>query len=158
MHPVSYHIVEAMSRDANCSVENLLHDASLREQIDPERYVSERVGLPTLADIMEELSRPGRDPRQEFAPFNFDQAVRRIGDLTPGMRLPGIVTNITAFGAFVDVGVHQDGLVHISQLADRFVRNPSQVVHLQQQVTVTVLEVDLDRKRISLSLKSAPAG
>ena len=158
MHPESYHIVEAMSRDANCSVENLLHDASLREQIDPERYVSERVGLPTLADIMEELSRPGRDPRQEFAPFNFDQAVRRIGDLTPGMRLPGIVTNITAFGAFVDVGVHQDGLVHISQLADRFVRNPSQVVHLQQQVTVTVLEVDLDRKRISLSLKSAPAG
>ena len=158
VHPESYHIVEAMSRDANCSVETLLRDVSLREKIDPKKYFSERVGLPTLADIMEELSRPGRDPRQEFKPFSFEQGVQRIEDLTPGMRLPGIVTNITAFGAFVDVGVHQDGLVYISQLAGRFVRNPSEVVQLQQQVTVTVLEVDLDRKRISLSMKSDPTG
>ncbi len=158
VHPESYHIVEAMSRDAGCSVEDLLGDASLRAKIDPKKYVSEKAGLPTLADIMDELSRPGRDPRQEFAPFSFDQGVQRIEDLTAGMRLPGIVSNITAFGAFVDVGVHQDGLVHISQLADRFVRNPSEVVHLQQQVTVTVLGVDLDRRRISLSMKADPTG
>lgn len=156
VHPESYHIVEAMSRDANCSVESLLRDASLREKIDPKKYVSEAVGMPTLADIMDELARPGRDPRQEFAPFSFDQGVQRIEDLTPGMRLPGIVTNITAFGAFVDVGVHQDGLIHISQLADRFVRDPSEIVQLQQPVDVTVLEVDLGRKRISLSLKASP--
>ena len=156
VHPESYHIVEAMSRDANCSVESLLRDASLREKIDPKKYVSEEVGMPTLADIMDELARPGRDPRQEFAPFSFDQGVQRIEDLTPGMRLPGIVTNITAFGAFVDVGVHQDGLIHISQLADRFVRDPSEIVQLQQPVDVTVLEVDLGRKRISLSLKASP--
>jgi uncharacterized protein len=158
VHPESYHIVEAMSRDANCSVENLLGDASLRQRIDPKRYVSERVGMPTLSDIMDELARPGRDPRQEFEPFSFDHAVQRIKDLTPGMRLPGIVTNITAFGAFVDVGVHQDGLIHISQMADRFVRDPSEIVQLQQQVNVTVLEVDLGRKRISLSLKASPGG
>jgi uncharacterized protein len=158
VHPESYHIVEAMSRDVNCSVENLLGDASLRARIDPKKYVSERAGLPTLTDIMDELSRPGRDPRQEFAPFSFDQGVQRIEDLTVGMRLPGIISNITAFGAFVDVGVHQDGLVHISQMADRFVRDPSEVVHLQQQVTVTVLSVDLERKRISLSMKADPTG
>ena len=157
VHPESYHIVEAMSRDANCSVADLLGDASLRARIDPKKYVSERTGLPTLTDIMEELSCPGQDPCQEFAPFSFHQGVQRIEDLAVGMRLPGIVSNITAFGAFVDVGVHQDGLVHISQMADRFVRNPSEVVHLQQQVSVTVLSVDLDRKRISLSMKTQPA-
>ena len=111
------------------------------------------MGLPTLKDIIEELARPGRDPRKEFEPFYFAEGVNKIEDLAAGMKLPGVVTNVTAFGAFVDVGVHQDGLVHISQLADRFVRNPSDIVKVQQQVWVTVLEVDLERKRISLSMK-----
>ena len=131
----------------------MIGNADISCRIDLQRYVSDTVGLPTLNDIVKELARPGRDPRNEFEPFYFAEGVNKIGDLTAGMKLAGIVTNVTDFGAFVDVGVHQDGLVHISQLADRFVRNPSDVVKVQQQVWVTVLEVDLERKRISLSMK-----
>ena len=153
VHPESYGVVEAIAKDLGHPLDQLVGDASISRQIDPQRYVSNKVGLPTLHDIIEELARPGRDPRQEFEPFYFAEGVNKIGDLAAGMKLPGVVTNVTDFGAFVDVGVHQDGLVHISQLADRFVRNPSDIVKVQQQVWVTVLEVDLERKRISLSLK-----
>jgi uncharacterized protein len=118
------------------------------------RYVSDLVGLPTLTDIMAELAKPGRDPRADFALFAFAEGVNSVEDLQPGMKLPGIVTNVTKFGAFVDIGVHQDGLVHISQLADRFVKDPAQVVKVRQQVMVRVLEIDIPRKRIALSLKS----
>src|ERR671915_223497 len=118
--------------------------------------VDESVGLPTLNDIMDELARPGRDPRREFESFSFAEGVQKMEDLTPGMRLPGVVTNVTVFGAFVDIGVHQDGLVHVSQLADRFVRNPGDVVKVQQRVMVTVLGVNLERRRISLSMKTNP--
>ena len=128
-------------------------DANISGQIDPQRYVNDKVGLPTLNDIIEELARPGRDPRKEFEPFYFAVGVNEIKDLEAGMKLPGVVTNVTDFGAFVDVGVHRDGLVHISQLADRFVRSPSDIVKVQQRVSVTVLEVDLERERISLSMK-----
>ena len=126
--------------------------------IDLSRYVSDTVGMPTLTDIMDELDKPGRDPREKFETFSFTEGVEKIGDLKPGMKLPGIVTNITAFGVFVDIGVHQDGLVHISELADRFVKNPSDVVKVQQKVRVTVMEVDIQRKRIALSMKSGQAG
>ena len=126
---------------------------SLREKVDLSKYISETVGLPTLGDIIQELAKPGRDPRETF---EFAQGIERMEDLTAGMKLPGIVTNVTAFGAFVDIGVHQDGLVHISELADRFVKNPADVVRVQQQVEVTVLEVDQERNRISLSMKSIP--
>ena len=153
VHPESYGVVEAIAKDLSCPLIEVVGDASLSGQIDLQRYVSDKVGLPTLNDIVKELARPGRDPRNEFEPFYFAEGVNKIGDLTAGMKLAGIVTNVTDFGAFVDVGVHQDGLVHISQLADRFVRNPSDIVKVQQQVWVTVLEVDLERKRISLSMK-----
>jgi len=153
VHPESYWLVEAMAKDLGHSLDQLVGNANWSGQIDSQRYVSDRVGLPTLNDIIEELARPGRDPRPEFKPFYFAEGVCQIGDLAVGMKLPGVITNVTDFGAFVDVGVHQDGLVHVSQLADRFVRNPSEIVKVQQQVWVTVLEVDLDRKRISLSMK-----
>jgi uncharacterized protein len=153
VHPESYPVVQAIANDLGRPLEQMLGDAGISGQIDPSRYVSDGVGLPTLNDIIEELARPGRDPRQVFEPFNFAAGVHRIDDLTVGMKLPGVITNVTGFGAFVDVGVHQDGLVHISQLAEGFVSNPSDVVKVQQQVRVTVLEVDLDRKRIALSLK-----
>ena len=153
VHPESYGLVEAIAKDLGRPLDQLVGDAGISRQIDPQRYVSGEVGLPTLIDIIEELARPGRDPRQEFEPFYFAEGVNKIGDLAAGMKLPGVVTNVTGFGAFVDVGVHQDGLVHISQLADRFVRNPSDIVKVQQRVWVTVLEVDLERKRISLSMK-----
>ena len=153
VHPESYKVVEAIAKDLGCALNQVVGDASISGQIDPQRYVSDKVGLPTLIDIVKELARPGRDPRNEFVPFHFAEGVNKIGDLAAGMKLPGFVTNVTDFGAFVDVGVHQDGLVHISQLADRFVRNPSDIVKVQQQVWVTVLEVDLERKRISLSMK-----
>ena len=153
VHPESYPVVETIARDLGRPLEQVLGDAGIAVQIDPARYVSDRIGLPTLHDIIEELARPGRDPRQEFEPFDFAAGVHRIEDLTAGMKLPGVITNVTGFGAFVDVGVHQDGLVHISQLAEGFVRNPSDVVKVQQRVWVTVLEVDLERKRIALSLK-----
>ena len=153
VHPESYPVVEAIARDLGRPLDELLGDAAIGGQIDPSRYVSDQIGLPTLNDIVAELARPGRDPRQEFEPFDFAAGVHRIEDLTAGMQLPGVITNVTGFGAFVDVGVHQDGLVHISQLADGFVSNPSDVVKVQQRVWVTVLEVDLERKRIALSLK-----
>ena len=156
VHPESYPLVRAMARDQGCSVDDLMREEAVRARIDLSGYVSDRVGLPTLQDIMEELARPGRDPREQFEPFSFAQGVQKMEDLRPDMQLPGVITNVTAFGAFVDVGVHQDGLVHISQLADRFVNNPAEVVKVNQRVTVTVLDVDLERKRISLSMRSRP--
>ena len=154
VHPESYGVVEAIAKDLGHPLDQVVGDASISGQIDSQRYVSDKVGLPTLNDIIEELARPGRDPRLEFKPFYFAEGVNKIEDLAAGMKLPGVVTNVTDFGAFVDVGVHQDGLVHISQLSDRFIRNPLDIVKVQQQVWVTVLEVDLERKRISLSMKS----
>jgi uncharacterized protein len=153
VHPESYGIVDAMATDQKCSVKELIADPERRRAIDLRRYVTEKAGMPTLRDILEELAKPGRDPRSEFESFSFAEGVEKIEDLKPGMKLPGIVTNVAAFGAFVDIGVHQDGLVHISQLADRFVRDPAEVVRVQQKVEVTVLEIDLPRKRISLSMK-----
>jgi uncharacterized protein len=150
-------VVERMAADLGVTVRDLMRDGALRAGIDRRAYVSETVGLPTLDDILVELARPGRDPREAFEPFRFAEGVNRLEDLRPGMTLPGIVTNVTAFGAFVDVGVHQDGLVHISQLADRFVRDPNEVVRVRQPVEVTVLEVDLARKRIALSMRSDAA-
>ena len=154
VHPESYTIVDRMARDLGCQVGDLLLDASLRARIVPEKYATDTVGLPTLTDILAELAKPGRDPRQSFEAFRFKDGVEKLEDLQPGMKLPGIVTNVTKFGAFVDIGVHQDGLVHVSQLADRFVKDPADVVRVQQIVTVTVLEVDLPRRRIALSMKT----
>ena len=152
VHPESYKVVEQMARDAGCSVTQLISDRTKREGIDIKRYVSDRIGLPTLTDIMKELEKPGRDPRKDIEVFEFDEHVKTVDDLMEGMELPGIVTNITNFGAFVDIGVHQDGLIHISQLADRYVKDPNEVVHLHQHVKVRVLEVDRKRNRISLKL------
>jgi protein Tex len=153
VHPESYSIVDAMARDLSCSVLEIMSGEDLRKRIDLQRYVSDRVGLPTLNDILAELAKPGRDPRQQFEAFRFADGIEKIEDVNPGMKLPGIVTNITAFGVFVDIGVHQDGLVHVSELSDRFVKNPAEVVKVHQTVAVTVLDVDLARKRISLSMK-----
>jgi uncharacterized protein len=153
VHPEHYSIVETMAKDLNVSIEELIKDKGLHEKIDLNRYVNDKVGLPTLTDIISELSRPGRDPRQAFEVFSFDKGVEKIEDLKPGMKLPGIITNVTAFGAFVDVGVHQDGLVHISQLSDKFIPNPMDVVKVHQKVIVKVMSVDLGKKRISLSMK-----
>ncbi len=153
VHPERYALVEQMASDLGTTVQQLMDDKALREKIDINRYVSADCGLPTLQDIMKELDKPGLDPRAKFEIFEFDKNVTRIEDVKEGMELPGIVTNITAFGAFVDIGVHQDGLVHISQLANRRVNDPSEVVHLHQHVRVRVLEVDLRRRRISLSMK-----
>lgn len=155
VHPESYHVVDAMARDMGCSLADLMKDGELRKNIDLSRYVTDTAGMPTLIDIMDELARPGRDPREQFESFAFAEGVEKIDDVKPGMKLPGIVTNVTAFGAFVDIGVHQDGLVHISELSDRFVKTPADAVKVHQKVTVTVLEVDPQRKRISLSMKSA---
>lgn len=153
VHPESYPLVEQMAGDLNCSVSDLLQSAELRKQLDLKKYVSAKVGLPTLNDIKAELEKPGRDPRSVIKVFEFSADVRSIEDLKPGMRLPGIVTNITNFGAFVDVGVKQDGLVHISQLANKFVSDPNEVVAMHQHVEVKVLEVDVARKRIQLTMK-----
>ncbi len=153
VHPESYHIVDAMAKDIRCSISDLMRDENLRSKIDPAKYVKDTVGLPTLHDIMKELAKPGRDPREKFEPFGFLKGIEKIEDIQPGMKLPGVVTNITAFGAFVDIGVHQDGLLHISQLSDRFVKNPNDVIKIHQRVNVTVLDVDIKRRRISLSLK-----
>jgi protein Tex len=153
VHPESYPIVEQFARDMDCSVTDLLENDDLRKKLHPEKYVTEKVGLATLRDIMAELAKPGRDPRDRFEAFSFAAEITSVEDVKPGMRLPGIVTNVTKFGAFVDIGVHQDGLVHISQLADRFVKDPAEVVKPQQKVMVTVLDVDVERKRISLSLR-----
>ena len=156
VHPERYELVDAMAKDLNCSVSDLMRDAGLRQKIKLDKYVTESVGLPTLNDILSELAKPGRDPRQKFEVFSFQSGVEKMEDLKPGMKLPGIVTNVTAFGAFVDIGVHQDGLVHVSQLSDKFVKDPSEVVKVSQKVMVTVTEVDLPRKRIALSMKAAP--
>ena len=153
VHPESYHVVEQMARDQGCTVADLISNKTVREKIDIRKYVTPQVGLPTLTDIMKELEKPGRDPRQQIEEFEFDPTVQSIDDLHEGMQLPGIVTNITNFGAFVDIGVHQDGLVHVSQLADRYVSDPTQVVRLHQHVRVCVIGVDLHRQRISLSMK-----
>lgn len=154
VHPESYAIVDAMVDDLNCTIDELIADEQLRQKVDIQRYVTDTVGIPTLTDIMSELAKPGRDPRDSFEAFAFAENVTSIQDLEPGMQLPGIVTNVTRFGAFVDIGVHQDGLVHISEMADRFIKDPAEVVKVQQKVMATVLEVDLDRKRISLSMRS----
>ena len=156
VHPESYPIVEQMANDLGCSVKDLMTSAELRKQLDLKKYVTGTVGLPTLTDILSELEKPGRDPRKEFEIFSFAEGVNTISDLKVGMPLDGIVTNVTAFGAFVDIGVHQDGLVHISHLADKFVKDPKEVVAVQQKVKVTVVEVDVARKRIGLSMKTDP--
>jgi len=155
VHPESYSIVTKMAENIGCSVNDLVEKEELRKKIKLENYIAENVGLPTLQDILSELSKPGRDPRKKFDFFEFDKDVHSIKDLKIGMILPGIITNITAFGAFVDIGVHQDGLVHISQLANKFVSDPNEVIKLNQKVKVKVLEIDVDRKRISLTMKEA---
>ncbi len=155
VHPESYTVVEAMAVDIGCTLAQLMRDEFLQKKINLSRYVSDRVGMPTLEDIRDELTKPGRDPRAEFESFHFDESVKSMEDLKVGMQLPGIVTNVTAFGAFVDIGVHQDGLVHISELADRYVKDPAEIVKVHQRVTVMVLEIDLDRKRIALSIRRA---
>ncbi len=156
VHPESYPIVEAMANDLGCSIQELMENEGIRKKISKEKYVTETVGLPTLTDILKELAKPGRDPRDQFENIAFKNGIEKIEDLEPGMTLPGVITNVVAFGAFVDMGVHQDGLVHVSQMADRFVKNPNDVVKVYQKVNVRVLNVDLKRKRISLSMKGKP--
>ena len=153
VHPESYHVVEQMAKDLHCTVADLISQPDKRSQIDIRKYVTDTIGIPTLTDIMKELEKPGRDPREQIEEFEFDSSVQTVEDLREGMELPGIVTNITNFGAFVDIGVHQDGLVHVSQLADRYVSDPTQVVRLHQHVRVRVIGVDLRRQRISLSMR-----
>lgn len=154
VHPERYPLVEQMAKDLNCKVADLMKDAQLRKQIRLQNYVSDTVGIPTLTDIIDELARPGRDPREQFEAFSFSEGINSISDLHTGMLIPGIITNITAFGAFVDIGVHQDGLVHVSQLSNRFVKDPNDVVKVNQRVMVKVTEVDVQRKRIALSMKT----
>jgi uncharacterized protein len=153
VHPESYAIVERMAKDQGCTVTDLIRDPKRRQKIDINCYVTEQVGLPTLTDIMKELEKPGRDPREQIEEFRFADGIESIDDLIEGMELPGIITNITAFGTFVDIGVHQDGLVHVSQMANKYVKHPNEIVKLHQYVRVRVLEVDHRRKRISLSMK-----
>jgi protein Tex len=154
VHPESYHVVTQMAKDLGCSVADLIRDESLRKKIQLEKYVSDKAGLPTLQDILQEIAKPGRDPRETLQPVRFCADVTKPEDLKDGMVLEGVVTNVTAFGAFVDIGVHQDGLVHISQLADRYVKDPHEVVKVHQKVKVKVVSVDLDRKRIALSMRN----
>jgi uncharacterized protein len=154
VHPESYGVVTGILDRYGVSVEDVMEDEKLRKRIDLKEFVTEKTGLPTLNDIMDELAMPGRDPRKKFDLFEFEAGVNSIEDLKEGMVLPGIVTNITDFGAFVDIGVHQDGLVHVSQMADRFVKDPNEVVNLNQKVQVKVTGIDLDRKRIQLSMKN----
>ena len=153
VHPESYEVVERMAKDQGCHVGDLISNPQLRHQVDIRRYVTDTIGIPTLTDIMQELEKPGRDPREQLEAFEFDPNVKEVDDLVEGMILPGIVTNITNFGAFVDIGVHQDGLVHVSQLANKFVKDPNDVIHLHQHVKVKVLQVDRRRNRISLTMK-----
>lgn len=156
VHPESYPIVEKMAADLHCTIDDLLNKAELRKKVQLENYITENVGLPTLQDILNELEKPGRDPRQSFEVFHFDERVHSIEDLKTGMQLPGIITNVTNFGAFVDIGVHQDGLVHISHLSDEFVSDPHTIVKVGQKVKVTVTDIDLQRRRIALSMKTNP--
>ena len=153
VHPESYCIVEQMAKDLCCSVAELIANRELRLKINPERYLSPTVGMPTLKDILQELDKPGRDPRGPIKIFEFDKNVRTISDLREGMELPGIVGNITNFGAFVDIGIKENGLVHLSQLADRFISDPNEVVSIHQHIRVKVLSIDMDRKRIQLTMK-----
>ncbi|MCK5214513.1 MAG: RNA-binding transcriptional accessory protein [Candidatus Omnitrophica bacterium] len=156
VHPESYHIVEKMARDINCKVQELMKDEEKRKQIKLDSYVTKDIGLPTLSDIYEELRKPGRDPRDKFEVIQFKEGIEKPEDIYPGMQLTAVVTNITNFGAFVDIGVHLDGLIHISQLSDKYIKHPGEIVKLHQKVMVTVLEIDLNRKRIALSMKSNP--
>jgi uncharacterized protein len=158
VHPESYAIVNDFAKDLGCNIKDLMTSKELRQKLDLKKYITGKVGLPTLNDILTELEKPGRDPREKFEVFSFDENVHKLEDLKVGMTLPGIVTNVTAFGAFVDIGVHQDGLVHISHLADKFIKEPAEVVSVQQKVKVTIVEVDIPRKRIALSMKSNPFG
>lgn len=158
VHPERYDLVKQFASDLGCTIKDLMTSAEFRKKLDLKKYVSDTVGLPTLTDILSELEKPGRDPREKFEVFEFAEGVHEIKDLKVGMKLPGIVTNVTAFGAFVDIGVHQDGLVHISHLSDKFIKDPNQVVAVQQKVQVTVVEVDIPRKRIALSMKADPFG
>jgi uncharacterized protein len=153
VHPESYKVVETMAKDLKISVKELMENADARKGIDLNKYVSDKIGLPTLRDILQELEKPGRDPRAQFEAMKFADGVHTMDDLKEGMKLPGIVTNVTAFGAFIDIGVHQDGLVHVSELTNKFVKDAGEVVTVQQKVTVTVLKVEKERKRISLSMK-----
>ena len=153
VHPESYAIVEKMAKDLKCSVADLIKNKELRSQIDIKNYVTDTVGLPTLTDILQELDKPGRDPRQKIQVFEFDKNVQTIDDLREGMELPGISNNITNFGCFVDIGIKENGLVHISQLADKFVSDPTTVVSMHQHVRVRVLSIDHERKRIQLTMK-----
>ncbi|MCP5008030.1 MAG: RNA-binding transcriptional accessory protein, partial [Planctomycetes bacterium] len=153
VHPESYCIVDSMAKEQGCSVQDLMEKEEIIDGINLDKFVTDTVGMPTLNDIKNELKKPGRDPREKFEVFCFVEGVEKIEDVEGGMQLPGIVTNITAFGAFVDIGVHQDGLVHISQLSNRFVKDPNEVVKVHEKVQVTVLDVDLQRRRISLSMK-----
>ena len=153
VHPESYEVVERMAKDQGCHVSDLISNPQLRQQVDIRRYVTDTIGIPTLTDIMQELEKPGRDPREQLEAFEFDPNVKEVDDLVEGMILPGIVTNITNFGAFVDIGVHQDGLVHVSQLANKYVKDPNDIIHLHQHVKVKVLQVDRRRNRISLTMK-----
>ena len=158
VHPERYNLVEKFAKDLGCTVKDLMTSGELRKKLDLKKYVTDVVGLPTLTDILSELEKPGRDPREKFEVFAFEEGVHEIKDLKVGMVLPGLVTNVTNFGAFVDIGVHQDGHVHISHLADRFIKDPNLAVAVQQKVKVTVVEVDVARKRIALSMKSDPFG
>jgi uncharacterized protein len=153
VHPESYPVVDLMAQKLKCTINDLMSKSELRSQIRLEDFVNDKVGMPTLQDIMLELAKPGRDPRQQFEMFEFDKNVHSMSDLRKGMKLTGIITNITNFGVFVDLGVHQDGLVHISQLADRFIKDPNELVKLNQKVKVEVLDVDMERKRIQLTMK-----
>jgi uncharacterized protein len=153
VHPESYPIVETMAKDLDCNVAELIRDKELKKKIRIEQYVNDKTGMPTLQDIMEELDKPGRDPRQGIKIFEFDPNVYTIHDLKEGQILPGIINNITNFGCFVDIGIKEKGLVHISQIADRYIADPNEVVSLHQHVSVKVLSIDLDRKRIQLSMK-----
>lgn len=157
VHPERYELVEKMASDLGCDLDTLIKDPATRKKVQLNNYITEEVGLPTLKDIINELAKPGRDPRAQYESFSFADGVNQVSDLSEGMKLPGIVTNVTNFGAFVDVGVHQDGLVHISQLADQFVSDPAEFVKVGQKVQVTVTEVDLERKRIALSMKKDPS-
>ncbi|NUO01120.1 MAG: helix-hairpin-helix domain-containing protein, partial [Saprospiraceae bacterium] len=153
VHPESYPVVAQMAKDLKCSVTDLIRDGNLRKQIDLRQYVSASIGLPTLNDILREMEKPGLDPRGEARSFSFAENVKTMDDLYVGMVLPGIITNVTKFGAFVDIGVKESGLVHVSQMANRFIKDPAEVVTLQQEVTVKVMEIDVARKRIALSMK-----
>jgi uncharacterized protein len=154
VHPESYAVVAKMIKHYGADIDDFMHNVELRKTIKLEEFVSEKTGLPTLKDIMDELAKPGRDPREKFDLFEFEAGINSMEDLKEGMVVPGIVTNITAFGAFVDIGVHQDGLVHVSQMADRFVKDPNEIVSLNQKVQVRVMDVDMARKRIGLSMKN----